>query len=169
MLINECFGRTYQDNSHALYCPDGSRPNKRGFPVDLVRTWGLEKGIKEWFIENCQSSLHCNDWDNERFYCDYEFGCLGNPKYKPACIIHDMCYETGRRKEACDREMSFNLQQMGCNRSLIKECADLVRIGLLFGGKTRRDKTCSPDYRMETYTQRFGLFANYPYPGPDEC
>ena len=77
--------------------------------------------FENWFGEFCQQHAKktrngCDwnpNWNSNRFGCSSFVGSTMEAKgYKPACIIHDMCYDTGRSQRECDDEFYSNLRAM---------------------------------------------------------
>jgi len=111
------------------------------FKGDRCRHWGIE----QWFNHVCQSHVrsHLNgcelDWNNSRYGCSSFMGpSLESRGYKPACIIHDMCYESGRPKSRCDYAFRDNLGELGME--YIQR--HIVYAAVRDHGKIRDKKTC---------------------------
>ena len=110
---------------HYLYCPTGEKS------LALLASEMREGLVMEEFEDYCQCERDRDkSWKTDRsdYYC-------GSAKYngiftgfisslldwgyteeivEGACKIHDMCYETERNQDDCDKEFSYNFKQL-CN------------------------------------------------------
>ena len=104
-----------------------------------------EWSAKQWFNHVCQGHVRdllngCElNWNWRGYGCSSFFGPNMEARgYKPACIIHDMCYESGRLKSSCDTEFRDNLGQLGMEYVQ----RQIVYAAVRDHGRIRRKKTC---------------------------
>ena len=102
-------------------------------------------GIEQWFNHVCQRHVrsHLNgcelNWNHRNYGCSsFIGGSLESRGYKPACIIHDMCYESGRPKSRCDYEFRDNLGELGMEYTQ----RHIIYAAVRDHGKIRNKKTC---------------------------
>ena len=110
-------------------------------PSGMCRNWSIE----QWFNHVCQRHVrsHLNgcefDWNHRNYGCSsFIGGHLESGGYKPACIIHDMCYESGRPKSSCDYAFRDNLGELGMEYT----ARHIVYAAVRDHGKIRNKKTC---------------------------
>eukprot|EP00092_Neocalanus_flemingeri_P028495 GFUD01030946.1.p1 GENE.GFUD01030946.1~~GFUD01030946.1.p1 ORF type:complete len:188 (+),score=11.32 GFUD01030946.1:143-706(+) len=91
-----------------LYCPTG-------VDLPLYHSEIANGHVLREFENYCQTCENC-PWETSHpnFGCNSLFGpYLEDQKHaKDACIIHDMCYESGRSKSSCDTEFKHNFKQL---------------------------------------------------------
>ena len=97
-----------------VYCQNFHCPTGQRYQVNK------DEPLKEWFERNCQDHARqilngCTwNWNNKKFGCETLIGtAMEKYGHKPACIIHDMCYESGRPRKNCDDELWNNLTETG--------------------------------------------------------
>ena len=100
-----------------LHCPTGQKYDVHGVTYE-----NYNEKFTEWFARNCDKHAKeilngCTwDWNHKGFGCSTPVGHIYEKRgYKAPCIIHDMCYESGRPKNSCDVEFRNNLEETGMN------------------------------------------------------
>ena len=102
-----------------MHCPTGQKYKTK----TQVSYENYDEKLKQWFDSNCQKHARetlngCEwNWNQKGFGCGTIFGPLMEWwGHKGPCIIHDMCYESGRAKNDCDVEFRKNLAETGMLR-----------------------------------------------------
>ena len=109
--------RQKRSSNYYVYCPTGEKK------LVLSASDISEGNVRAKFEKYCQC-----DYDKVRTkykhkwnYGYVNYGCSAGivgdyleeaNKVKDACVIHDMCYETGRDKKLCDDEFNHNFKQL---------------------------------------------------------
>ena len=112
-------------STYYLYCPTGEQS------LAVLSSEMREQLVMEKFEDHCQCERDRDkSWKTDRsdYYCgSVEYsgiftrvissildGGYTEDIVEGACKIHDMCYETGRDQDDCDKEFSYNFKQL-CN------------------------------------------------------
>jgi len=97
---------------YKLYCPTG------GSKALQLYDHEIENGhVMREFEDYCQCKQGATCKKNtgsSRYDCSSFLGDVLETSYKvkDACIIHDICYESGRSKRSCDNEFHHNFKQL---------------------------------------------------------
>jgi len=105
-------GRHKRSTVYHLYCPTGGTKALDVYDHEIknghvMREFESYCQCKEG--ATCKKNTRSSRYDCSSFLSDV----LENSyKVKDACIIHDICYESGRSKSACDKEFRHNFKQL---------------------------------------------------------
>ena len=108
--------------------------------------------LKNPFEKHCQTDATC-PWNtlDERYYCGNRGWPVDLEPYlvKDACIIHDMCYESGRSKQHCDEEFYHNFKKLCVETPYVPlpcgDAADAVCYAVMYFGKVSPKRTCEEE------------------------
>ena len=104
----------FQEVTYAnLYCPTGGSKSFRLTGSDLISSNGIQNKFDK--ACQCKHGATCKKTlSDSRFFCDSFIGSHLEDVYnvKLACVLHDICYESGRSQSSCDNEFHHNFKEL---------------------------------------------------------
>jgi len=105
-------GRHKRSTVYKLYCPTGGSKALQLYDHEITNKYVMREF--ETYCQ-CEEGATCRkNTASSNYDCSSFLSNILENSYnvKDACIIHDICYESGRSKSACDNEFHHNFKQL---------------------------------------------------------